>query len=52
MLGLEPASFLLFRLSILLLFAEQPDNKAVAVAAVAFKNILLFILYSRKKVQA
>ena len=52
MLGLEPASFLLFRLSILLLFAEQPDKKTVAVAAVAFKNLLLFILYSLKKVQA
>ena len=52
MLGLEPASFLLFGLSILLLFAEQPDKKAVAVAAVAFKNLLLFILHSLKKIQA
>jgi hypothetical protein len=52
MLGLEPASFLLFRLSILLLFAEQPDKKAVAVAAVAFKKLLLFIITFPEKVQA
>jgi hypothetical protein len=34
-----------------LLFTEHPANKDVAVAAVAFKNCLLFILPSRKKVQ-
>jgi len=34
---------------IALSFAEQPANKAVAVAAVVFKNCLLFILPSWKK---
>lgn len=51
MLGLEPASFLPIRFFVALSFTEQPANKAVAVAAVAFKNRLLFILLSRKKVQ-
>ena len=49
MLGLEPASFLLIRFFVALSFTEQPTNKAVAVAAVDFKNCLLFILPSRKK---
>ena len=51
MLGLEPASFLPVRFFVALSFTEQPANNAVAVAAVAFKNCLLVILPSRKKVQ-
>jgi len=50
-LGLEPAGFLPIRFFVALSFTEQPANKAVAVAAVAFKNCLLFILPSLKKVQ-
>jgi len=51
MLGLEPESFLPIRFFVALSFAGQPANKVVAVAAVAFKNCLLFILPSWKKVQ-
>jgi hypothetical protein len=51
MLGLEPASFLPFRFFVGLSFTEQPVNKTVVVAAVVFKNSLLFILPYRKKVQ-
>jgi hypothetical protein len=51
MLGLEAASFLPTRFFVALSFTEQPANKVVAVVAVAFKNCLLFILPSRKKVQ-
>ena len=52
MLGLEPASFLPVWFFVALSFTEQPANKAVVVAAVTFKNCLLFILPSQKKVQA
>ena len=51
MLGLEPASFLPIRFFVALSFDGQPANKAVAVAAVTFRNCLLFILPSQKKVQ-
>jgi hypothetical protein len=51
MLGLEPASLLLLRFFVAMSFTEQPANKAVAETAVAFKNFLLFILPSRKKLQ-
>ena len=50
-LGLEPASFFPVRFFVALSFTAQPANKAVTVAAVDFKNCLLFILPSRKKVQ-
>ncbi len=48
MLGLEPASFLPIGFLVALSFTEQPANKAVPVAAMAFKNCLLFILPSRE----
>ena len=51
MFGLEQAIFLPVRFFVALSFIAQPANKAVAVAAVVFKNCLLFILSSRKKVQ-
>ena len=47
MLGLEPVNLLPF---CVLSLTEQPVNQAVAVAVVVFKNCLLFILSSRKKV--
>jgi hypothetical protein len=50
-LALEPAGFLPIRFFAALSFAGQPANKAVAVAAVTFRNCLLFILPSLKKVQ-
>ena len=52
MLGLDPASFMPTRLLVALSFIEQPENMAVAVAVVAFRNCLLFILPLWKKVQA
>jgi hypothetical protein len=51
MLGLEPATFSPARLVATLSSAEQPANKAVAVATAVFKNCLLFILLSRMKVR-
>jgi hypothetical protein len=52
MLGREPASFLPVRFFVALSFAAQPANKAVAAAAVDFRNCLLFMLHPLKKIQA